>query len=125
MIDNLESILVFYILGVLISTTLVISWFFTSLPLHLTKIIAFGKIETACNNWAEWLGWVKSKSTLLAELLGCPICFSFWVSLSVASIIAMLNGLAYDPASSGANCAARIPLIGSVDVEVWDTRAPH
>jgi hypothetical protein len=90
---NTLSILLFYALGCLISITFIVAWFFTSFPLHLTKLISFGKTKGAFNNWAEWLNWIRSKSEIVAELFGCPVCFGFWISLLVASIITIVNGL--------------------------------
>lgn len=90
---NFEPMFELYIIGCLVSTTLVIAWFFTSFPLHFTRVITLGKAAGSFTNWGEWLDWVRAKSDLFAELFGCPICFGFWISLLVASIIVTVNGL--------------------------------
>jgi hypothetical protein len=89
----IRSLLVFYLLGYLVSTTLIVAWFFTSFPLHLTRLVTFGQLEHSTATWGDWLTWVRSHSATAAELLGCPICLGFWISLLVASIVARVNGL--------------------------------
>lgn len=83
----------FYVLGILISISIIVFWFFTGLPLHLTRIVTLNRVNNKFTDWADWLNWVRMKSPLLAELFGCPICFGFWISLLVASIIVVVNSV--------------------------------
>lgn len=84
-----------YLLGGLIATSLLVFWFFTGLPMHLTKILTFNQQKTPFDDWAGWLEWLKQKSPLLGELCGCPVCFSFWASLFTSVTIMAVNHLSF------------------------------
>lgn len=83
----------FYVLGSLISICVMLFWFFTGLPLHLTKILLPKRIRCQLTDWATWIEWVKGRSSLIGELFGCPICLGFWISVCVSSIIAWFCSL--------------------------------
>ncbi len=87
------SIVLLYILGFLISTTLAMAWFFTSFPMHIPFVAGWRKSRVQDKDLGEWLSSLRARSALLAELLGCPICFGFWTSSLVASVIAAVNDL--------------------------------
>ena len=80
-----------YILGALINSWFICTWFFTSLPLHLFK--PFIPKELEIYSWEDWSNWLMYKNTFIAELLGCPLCLGFWSSLCVGTLIAWVNDL--------------------------------
>ena len=82
-----------YILGALVNSWFICTWFFTSLPLHLFKPFIDKDLEIY--SWEDWNNWLMLKNDFIAELLGCPLCLGFWSSLAIASLIVNINGLDY------------------------------
>lgn len=87
-----------FIFGVLTAASIHMTWFHSSLPIHLCKILRaigwhkhdemFWPTGVDYQTWMrhEWDIWANAHlPLLLAELLTCPVCLSwhisFWVSV--------------------------------------------
>ena len=80
--DHILVYVLYYLLGIVISITIAVNWFFTGFPVHLTKALTLYRLNGKFSSWADWHSWVQQKSPTLGELVGCPIClgfgFRFW-----------------------------------------------
>ena len=90
-----------FLLGMLIAAGLHRAWFTTGLPVHVFKTLrwlGWGKTKSwpGPNTYAFWLRhecqtwWALQLPPLVAELLDCPVCFSyhlsFWVALGMVAV---------------------------------------
>jgi hypothetical protein len=89
----MKELVFFYILGCLISCSWICTWFFSDLPVRLFKSFGLIKKEEDIFTWDDWSQWILLKSDFFGELLSCPLCFGFWTSLTVSSVIFYINGL--------------------------------
>ena len=98
------DIFINYFLGLSIASSCIIAWFFTTFPVHIWKIfftfrknkkIRNGEVpeEEEIFTWEEWSDRMLIKSPFFGELLSCPICLSFWTSLSVAGVLVLINDI--------------------------------
>ncbi len=97
--SNMDNLFL-YILGALINSWFICTWFFTSLPLHLFK--PFIKKEDEIYSWEDWNNWLMLKNDFIAELLGCPLCLGFWSSVIISNLVANINELDYKFILAGA-----------------------
>lgn len=74
-----------YILGLLVVNSLLLLWFFSPLKITLGEI--FFK-KTLMPDQFDDLLFIKNK--ILGKLLSCHICLSFWLSLFVGAVFAVL-----------------------------------
>ena len=68
-------------------------WFNTHLPLHISKAILILKKEDEVFTWEDWQLWLEDKSLFFGELLSCPLCSGFWLSVIISGALAILNEL--------------------------------
>ena len=85
------DLILIYILGALINSWFICTWFFTSLPLHLFHYFIPQELEV--DSWDEWNSWLLCENEFMAELLSCPLCLGFWSSLLVGTLVAWANDL--------------------------------
>ena len=91
----MKEYIIFYGLGALISSSWICTWFFSDLPVHLFKWIGFLKKKDEVFTWEEWSEWFSKKNEFFGEMMSCPLCFGFWTSVIVSSIITYINEFSY------------------------------
>lgn len=72
-----------YVLGGLLTVSLINTWFNTKLKRHVVGLIARKRFS----NDQECDGYIMTWCPFLGELLGCPICLAHWVGVPVALIV--------------------------------------
>jgi hypothetical protein len=87
-----ELIIIYYLLGALVASGLITVWNFSYISVHLLSWIYKDHEIDSVEDLADAIG---EKHPTLSELLFCPICLGFWVSLSIATIITLLNNFSY------------------------------
>lgn len=91
----MKDLIVYYALGALISCGWITIWFNTLIALHFFQILGLIKKSDEIFTWEDWELWLEEKNAFFGELLTCPLCFGFWVSILVASVITYVNELTY------------------------------
>jgi hypothetical protein len=91
----MREYIIFYTLGALISSSWICTWFFSNLPVHLFTWCGLLKKKDEVFTWEEWSEWFYNKNHFFGEMTSCPLCFGFWVSVAVASLITYLNNFPY------------------------------
>jgi hypothetical protein len=91
----MKELIFYYILGCLISCSWITTWFNTLIGLHFCQILRLVKKDDELFTWDDWQLWLEEKSAFFGELLSCPLCFGFWVSIFVSSVITYINELNY------------------------------
>ena len=91
----MKEYIIYYILGSLICCGWITIWFNTLIGLHLFQFFGFVKKEDELFTWEDWELWLEGKSSFFGELLTCPLCFGFWVSVFVSSVITYMNDFSY------------------------------
>lgn len=92
-----------FLLGFLITAGLHRAWFTSGLPVHVFKILrrcGWGKAKPWPEGveYAEWLiddfrTWCAiNLHPLVAELLSCPVCFSYHLSFWIAAAMLVCGG---------------------------------
>lgn len=81
---NPQDPILLYIMGMLVSSGAITIWNFSFISVHLLSWIYKDKDIVTVDDLAEA---IAEKHPNLSELLFCPICLGFWLSLAVASII--------------------------------------
>tara|TARA_Y100000593_G_C4180388_1_gene271759 strand:+ start:210 stop:554 length:345 start_codon:yes stop_codon:yes gene_type:complete len=89
----MSDLIFLYILGAFVNSWFICTWFFTSLPLHLFKLIMSKEVRSKVYSWDDWNNWLMCHSPFIAELLGCPLCLGFWSALVAAIVITSINSL--------------------------------
>lgn len=89
----MKELIIFYILGALISCSWICTWFFSNLPVHLFKLSGLIRKKDEIFTWEDWSEWLSSKNEYIGELTSCPICFGFWTSVLVSSLIVYINNI--------------------------------
>ena len=86
----METQVLYYITGLLTASGIIIIWNFSTISIHfLSWMYKDRKIITV-----EDLGdAIAEKHPNIAELLYCPLCLGFWVSMALASAFWYLNDL--------------------------------
>ena len=85
-----QDLIVAYFLGAALTSGLMTLWFFSNLPIHLFKLMRVVKEEDDVYTWDDFQITISTKSSFWGELLSCPLCLGFWVSLAVAACIQQL-----------------------------------
>lgn len=85
--------IILYFIGAAISCCLINIWLFTNIALHIGSFLRLIKKEDEIDSRFDLQLWIENKSAILGELLHCPFCLGFWVSLAVSYIIFYLNNL--------------------------------
>ena len=98
----MNTYIIYYILGALMACGTLTIWFNTHLPLHIFKATFLLKKEDEVFTWEDWQLWLEDKSSFFGELLSCPLCSGFWVSVIISSTLAIMNELSlfFIPASA-------------------------
>jgi hypothetical protein len=98
----------YYVLGALITSSLIVTWFNTNLPLHVWSLLGLmqdmeddldiagypvdaGPPET----WEDWETLTFTQNKFFSELLTCPLCLGTWVSTIVAISLIVINELTW------------------------------
>jgi hypothetical protein len=81
--------LLLYILGYLITQTLCVIWFFSPLRGSIGYLFLSKQIKTP----EDFETLILFKAPLLGKLLSCYICFSFWCSLFVGTVMCYIANL--------------------------------
>lgn len=79
-------------MGALISSGIIILWNFSYISVHLLS--RFYK-DRDIDGIEELADAIAEKHPTLSELLFCPLCLGFWVSIGAATAITLLNELSY------------------------------
>ena len=82
-----------YALGALIVSGMTTLWFFSNLPIHIFKILRLIKTDDEVYTWDEWQMWTCARSSFFGELLSCPLCLGFWLSLAVSEFLTYMQTL--------------------------------
>ena len=89
----MKELILPYVLGALISSSWICTWFISDLPVHLSHGLGLIKKKDEVFTWDDWSDWLSSKNEFFGALLSCPLCFGFWTSVFVSSVITYLNDL--------------------------------
>jgi len=82
------DLVILYIFGALISTGIMVIWNYTFIRIHLFGWIFKDKDIVTIEEFDDE---VEERSPKLAELISCPLCLGFWVSVLVATTITLIN----------------------------------
>lgn len=97
-----------FIIGLLSTTSLLLAWFYTSLPMHAWHVLSTLTSPFKFKYWdkykkqqiftrGDWeMFLIENNSPLFADLLMCPVCLSFHVSFWKGLIIALWMGLSLE-----------------------------
>ena len=85
------DIIIFYFLGALITSSLIVTWFGTTLAVHMSKTIRILDKDSDIFTWEEWSDYMLERHPFFGDLLSCPLCLGFWFSVIVATILSYLN----------------------------------
>lgn len=85
---DLTNLIILYVIGMLASSGFIIIWNFSFISIHLLSWIYKDKDIVTVDDLAEA---IAEKHPTLSELLFCPVCLGFWVSLLVSSLMFYLN----------------------------------
>lgn len=85
------DIILFYFLGALITSSVIVTWFGTTLAVHISKKLRLLNSDLDIYTWEEWSDYMLIRYPFFGELLSCPLCLGFWVSLVVATILSAIN----------------------------------
>jgi len=77
-----------YLIGLFTVLTVLVIWFFSPFKISIGEI--FNKEFVTQEDFDTWL---LTKNIKLGTLSSCWICFSFWTSIFVSSILILLNNL--------------------------------
>ena len=114
----MSDLITTYLLGVCITSCLVVVWFQTNLPLHIWSILGLMnkvsdvKDDSDCNcndndiwgmleideipqTWEDWETLVYTQNKFFSELLSCPLCLGTWFAAITAIILILVNGLTW------------------------------
>jgi hypothetical protein len=84
------ELILFYITGMLVSSGIIVIWNFSSISIHLLgwiyKDVAIITLDDLADAIAE-------KHANISELLYCPICLGFWISVGTSSAFYYINSL--------------------------------
>jgi len=78
----------YYISGLLFCTGIITIWNFSSISMHALSWIYKDKFIVTIDDLFEA---ISEKHPNIAELLFCPMCLGFWVSLATSILIQQLN----------------------------------
>jgi hypothetical protein len=90
------NFILMYVLGLFITTNIVVTWNMTNFPLHLSKLL-FRKTITNDDviDRDAWETWCILRLGTFGELLICPICHGHWIALAVGFILSLSFGFAF------------------------------
>jgi len=88
----MEEYILYYIAGALTSSGLIIIWNFSTIAIHLLSWMYKDLDIVTVDDLADA---ISEKHPNISELLFCPICLGFWVSLIVSSLFYYINSLSY------------------------------
>jgi len=75
-----------FFLGLLVTNTLLLIWFYSPLRITLSHLF----ISKDINSYDEFETFMLFKFPIIGKLLSCFICCSFWTSFIVGCIFAIL-----------------------------------
>ena len=104
--DVTQLNILFQLAGILIVADLLITWFKTSLPAHLTELLwRLGWKRNEPDFWPpdieygltreEWVVWVNMRFPFIGELLTCPICLSRHLAVVTCVLMWLLLGVGW------------------------------
>lgn len=110
------DLVIYYILGSLISSCIIIIWNFSGISIHLLSRFYKDKIIVTVLDMGDA---IAEKHPTISELLYCPLCLGFWVSGLIASLFYYFNNLnwLFIPC-----CAFSWPLIIFIFFKLLDER---
>ena len=73
----MKELILPYVLGALISSSWICTWFISDLPVHLSHGLGLIKKKDEVFTWDDWSDWLSSKNEFFGALLSCPLCFGF------------------------------------------------
>lgn len=86
----MTELIIYYILGALISSCIIIIWNFSGISIHLfSRFYKDQEIITVIDMGDA----IAEKHPTLSEFLYCPLCLGFWVSAGVAALFYYFNSL--------------------------------
>lgn len=83
----IESIY-YYITGLLFTSGVIIIWNFSSISIHLLSWLYKDKFIVTIDDLFDA---ISEKHPNIAELLFCPMCLGFWLSLATSAVIFKVN----------------------------------
>jgi len=82
------ELIVLYTAGMLVSSGMIIIWNFSFISVHFLGWMFKGKDIITVEDLADA---IAEKNPNLSELLFCPICLGFWLSLLIAALMWYIN----------------------------------
>lgn len=89
---ELLNYILLYSSGLLFCSGLIIIWNFSSISIHLLSWIYKNQSIITIDELAEA---ISEKNPKISELLFCPLCLGFWVSVATSTLIFYLNNISY------------------------------
>ena len=88
---NELPIILYYILGALITSSFLVIWFGTTIAVHLSKFFRVLGKDSDVFTWEEWSDHMLLKYPIFGELVSCPLCLGFWVGVVTATTMSLIN----------------------------------
>lgn len=76
-----------YLLGLLITTTLLLIWFYSPLRITIGQLF----IDKDMYTFDQFETYLLLKNVWIGKLLSCYICSSFWLSIFIGLIFVLLG----------------------------------
>lgn len=87
---NTNEYIYLYVTGLLFCSGVITIWNFSFISIHLLSWLYKDKSIITIDELAEA---ISEKNPKISELIFCPLCLGFWLSLSTATLIFYLNKL--------------------------------
>ena len=87
-----ENTVLLYVIGMLVSSGIIIIWNFSFISVHLIGWIFKNKDIVTVDDLAEA---ISENHPNLSELLFCPVCLGFWLSIGISTLICQINQTSY------------------------------
>lgn len=81
-------IVFYYIAGFLVFAALLLGWFKSELPIFLCNKIFKKNFDT----YWQVTDFIATKNEFFGAILNCSICFGFYLSIGIGSMIALVGG---------------------------------
>ena len=88
----MSDLIIMYLAGMLTASGAIIIWNFSYISLHFLSFLFKDKDLVTVDDLADA---IAENHPTLSELLFCPVCLGFWLSLGISSIICYLNNFNY------------------------------
>ena len=89
----MHDLILLYFAGAGITSGFLVIWFETTIVVHISKLLRISQNDIF--TFDEWSDDLLIRSPFFGELLSCPLCLGFWVSLFVSVCTQQVNEFSY------------------------------